>query len=114
MQTRRRTDAIARQLTHARRVLAAKRQRLQERRAQLDAAAMPGGTFAEGMELGKEHRKAFPEAAFHCRDVLGRLVTRRHQLVVSAFAHFRLEPKVRSVAAPCSACLCGCALHAVA
>jgi hypothetical protein len=77
-----------------RRVVAAKRLRLQDKRSHLERASHSDGVFSQGMLLGKEQRRLFPEAMHSWRELLGRLISRHHQLVISAFSHFRLEPKV--------------------
>ena len=77
-----------------RRLVASKRQRLQDRWARLQDAEDDGGAFAGAHEASKALRQEFPVAAHQWRETLGALITRRHQLVVSTASLFRLGPKV--------------------
>jgi hypothetical protein len=94
MQVRQANDGRTRRVTSMRRAVAAKRQRLHERCVRLEAGAAPDGVFAAGLQAGMAQRAAFPEAMHGWHEVHGCLVTRRHQLVISAGKHFQLEPKV--------------------
>ena len=95
-EVRARNDDMSRRLKQARRKLASQRQQLQARRAQLDGPPGPGGALAAAVAECKQQRHAFPHAMHRWRDAHGRLVARRHQLVISAAHHFVLEPKVRT------------------
>ena len=67
---------------------------MHQRQARLEAAAAPQGVFTAGLGQGKQLRSQFPEALHRWRHVHGALVSRRHQLTISAGKHFKLEPKV--------------------
>lgn len=96
VQIRQLNDSRMRRVTHVRRLVAAKRQRLQDQWARLHDAEGDSGAFAAALELSKALRQEFPVAAHRWGDTLGALITRRHQLVVSTASLFRLGPKVRA------------------
>jgi hypothetical protein len=94
MQIRQQNDSKMRRVTQGRRMVAAKRQRLQERLARVEEAQKPDGVLARALELAKQLRNEFPTLSHNWREVLGRLITRRHQLVVTVSSLYRLGPKV--------------------
>jgi hypothetical protein len=105
LQIRQQNDSKMRRVTQARRMVAAKRQRLQEQWARVEEAQKPNGALAQALELAKMLRNEFPTLSHSWRAVLGGLITRRHQLVVSVSSLYRLGPKV-SFQTFSSVCMC--------
>lgn len=94
LQLRLSNDDLARRTTVARRAAAARKQRVLEQLEQLQQACGPGGPIAACLQRAKEQRLCYPDMLHTWRHTHGLLVTRRHQLVISLFHHFRLQPQV--------------------
>lgn len=94
MQLRLRNDDIARRTTIARQTAAARKQRMLEQQERLQQACGSGGPLAACLQQAKEQRLCYPDLLHTWRHTHGLLVTRRHQLVISLFHHFRLQPQV--------------------
>lgn len=94
LQLRLRNDDLARRTTVARQTAAASKQRILEKQERLQQACGSSGPLAACLRQAKEQRLCYPDLLHTWRHTHGLLVTRRHQLVISLFHHFRLQPQV--------------------
>lgn len=94
LQLRLRNDDLARRTTVARQTAAARKQRMLEKQERLQEACGSSGPLAACLQQAKEQRLCYPDLLHTWRHTHGLLVTRRHQLVISLFHHFRLQPAV--------------------
>eukprot|EP00892_Ulva_mutabilis_P005069 jgi/Ulvmu1/2934/UM149_0013.1 len=92
-QLRLRNDDLARRTTVARRTAAVCKQRAVEQQERLQDACGPGGPLAACLQRAKEQRLCYPDMLHTWRHTHGLLVTRRHQLIISLFHHFKLQPQ---------------------